>query len=74
VAPTYVAAILSTVKVRAVADPDQRASVKELALGLPSHAWSTVACRAGSAAPLSSRFARVLVRTAPRPHRHRVGA
>jgi len=31
----YVAAILSTVKVRAMADPDARVSARELALGLP---------------------------------------
>jgi SRSO17 transposase len=33
---TYVAAILSTVKVRAAADPHDRVSVKALALGLPN--------------------------------------
>ena len=62
---TYVAAILPTVKVRAAADPDQRVSVKQLALGLPKHAWRTITWREGSAAPLRSRFARVRVRTAP---------
>jgi len=62
---TYVAAILPTVKVRAVADPDERVSVKQLARGLPKHAWRTITWRDGSAAPLRSRFARVLVRTAP---------
>ena len=36
---TYVAAILPTVKVRAVADLDERVSAKALALGLPKHAW-----------------------------------
>jgi DDE superfamily endonuclease len=39
---TYVAAILSTVKVRAAADPHDRVSVKALALGLPNHAWRTI--------------------------------
>src|SRR5271170_7416484 len=62
---TYVAAILPTVKVRAVADPDERASAKELALGLPKHTWRTITWRDGSADPLRSRFARVRVRTAP---------
>jgi len=62
---TYVAAILSTVKVRAVADPDARVSARELALGLPKHAWRTITWRDGSADPLRSRFARVRVRTAP---------
>jgi SRSO17 transposase len=62
---TYVAAILPTVKVRAVADPDARVSAKELALGLPKHAWRTITWRDGSADPLCSRFARVRVRTAP---------
>jgi hypothetical protein len=38
---TYVAAILPTVKVRAVADPDWRVSAKQLALNLPNHAWRT---------------------------------
>jgi SRSO17 transposase len=61
----YVAAILSTVKVRAVADPDARVSARELALGLPKHAWRTITWRDGSADSLCSRFARVRVRTAP---------
>src|SRR6201989_2098912 len=61
---TYVAAILPTVKVRAVADPDRRVSAKQLALSLPNHAWRTITWRDGSAAPLRSRFARVQVRTA----------
>src|SRR5271155_308621 len=75
---TYVAAILPTVKVRAVADPDQRVSAKQLALSLPKHAWRTITWRDGSAAPLRSRFARVRVRIAPgkgaaadAPKRHR---
>src|SRR6202045_5325606 len=62
---TYVAAILPTVKVRAVADLDERVSAKALALGLPKHAWRTITWRDGSAEPLRSRFARVQVRTAP---------
>ena len=59
------AAILPTVKVRAVADLDERVSAKSLALGLPKHAWRTITWRDGSADPLRSRFARVRVRTAP---------
>jgi hypothetical protein len=59
-----VAAILSTVKVRAVADPDARVSARELALGLPKHDWRTITWPDGSADPLRSRFARVRVRTA----------
>jgi len=39
-------------------------SVKELALGLPKHAWRTIGWREGTAEPLSSRFARVRVRVA----------
>jgi SRSO17 transposase len=62
---TYVAAILPTVKVRAVADPDERVSARELARGLPKHAWRTIAWRDGSGDPLCSRFARVRVRIAP---------
>jgi SRSO17 transposase len=62
---TYVAAILPTVKVRPVADLDERVSAKALALGLPKHAWRTITWRDGSADPLCSRFARVRVRTAP---------
>ena len=61
----YVAAILPTVKVRAVKNPQRRVSVKELALSLPKHAWRTITWRDGSAAPLRSRFARLQVRTAP---------
>ena len=62
---TYAAAILPTVKVRAVAEPQARISVKQLALGLPKHAWRTITWREGSAEKLTSRFARVQVRTAP---------
>jgi SRSO17 transposase len=63
---TYVAAIVSTVKVRAAGDRDAtRVSVKELALGLPKHAWRTITWREGTADRLRSRFARVRVRIAP---------
>ena len=62
----YVAAIVSTVKVRAAADRDaSRLSVKALALGLPQQAWRTITWREGTAASLRSRFARVRVRIAP---------
>ena len=61
----YVAAILPSVKLRAVADPLVRVSAKELALSLPHHAWRTITWRDGSADKLTSRFARVHVRTAP---------
>jgi SRSO17 transposase len=65
---TYVAAIVPTIKVRAVSDRDAtgpRMSVKELALSLPKHAWRTITWREGTADPLRSRFAGVRVRTAP---------
>jgi SRSO17 transposase len=65
---SYVAAIISTVKVRAVSkqgEPGPRMSVKDLALGLPKHAWRTIKWREGTADQLCSRFARVQVRTAP---------
>src|SRR5712672_2858997 len=68
VALTYVAAIVPTIKVRAVSDGDAtgpRMSVKQLALSLPKHAWRTITWREGTADPLRSRFARVRVRTAP---------
>ena len=62
----YVAAIVSTVKVRAAADRDAlRLSVKALALGLPQQACRTITWREGTAASLRSRFARVRVRIAP---------
>src|SRR6188508_2324927 len=41
-------------------------SVKALALGLPAASWQTISWRQGSAGALSSRFARVRVRAAPR--------
>ena len=62
---TYVAAILPTVKVRAVGDPDRRVSAKQLVLSLPNHTWRTITWRDGSYDPLRLRFARVRVRTAP---------
>jgi len=46
----------------------QPISVKELALKLPSRVWRKVTWREGSAAPLSSRFARVWVRAAHRDY------
>jgi SRSO17 transposase len=46
----------------------QPISVKELALNLPASAWRKVTWREGSAAPLSSRFARVRVRVAHRDY------
>jgi SRSO17 transposase len=64
---TYVAAILPTVKVRAVADLDERVSAKALALGLPKHAWRTITWRDGSADPRRSRFVRERVRTTRAP-------
>ena len=39
-------------------------AVKKLALGLPKHAWRTIKWREGTAARLSSRFARMRVRVA----------
>jgi SRSO17 transposase len=65
---TYVAGIVSTVKVRAASDrgaTERRVSVKELALSLPKHVWRTITWREGAADRLRSRFARVRVRIAP---------
>ncbi len=64
----YVAAIVSTVKVRPVREDDPqppRVSVEALALSLPKHAWRTITWREGTNAKLVSRFARVRVRAAP---------
>ena len=64
----YVAAILSTTKVRPVREDDPkppRVSVEALALSLPKRAWRTVAWREGTNKKLRSRFARVRVRVAP---------
>ena len=65
---SYVAAIAWTIKVQAVTDGGKlglRMSAKELALGLPKHAWRTITWREGTNERLSSRFARVRVRTSP---------
>jgi SRSO17 transposase len=64
----YVAGIIDRIKVQPVQDgitSKERMSVKDLALSLPKHAWRTITWREGSATKLSSRFARVRVRTAP---------
>jgi SRSO17 transposase len=64
----YVAAIISTVKVRAVREDNRkpkRVSVEALARSLPKQAWRTITWREGSNAKLRSRFARVRVRAAP---------
>ena len=64
----YVAAIVSSVKVRPVRKDDPqppRVSVKALALSLPKHAWRTITWREGTNDQLQSRFARVRVRAAP---------
>jgi SRSO17 transposase len=64
----YVAAIVSTVKVRPVCEghpKPKRVSVEALARSLPKHAWRTITWREGSNAKLRSRFARVRVRAAP---------
>jgi SRSO17 transposase len=47
----------------------QPVSVKDLALALPSRAWRAVTWRDGTAAALSSRFARVRVRVAHRDYK-----
>jgi SRSO17 transposase len=65
---SYVAAIMSTVKVRPVRKDDRkprRLSVEALALNLPKHAWRTITWREGTNKSLRSRFARVRVRVAP---------
>jgi len=63
---TYIAAIIPTVKVCKAKDRNpRRESVKELALGLPKHAWRTITWREGTNERLRSRFARVRVRAAP---------
>lgn len=63
---TYVAAVVPSLKVRKAKDHDaQRMSAKELALGLPTHAWRTITWREGTNEPLRSRFARVRVHASP---------
>src|SRR5260221_1150738 len=60
----YVAAIVSSVKVRPVRKDNPkppRVSVEALALRLPKHAWRTITWREGTNEPLQSRFARVRV-------------
>ena len=50
--------------------PDHKpVPVKDLALGLPAEAWSSVAWREGSNTPLASRFARLRVRAASDDHK-----
>ena len=65
---TYVVGIGPTHMVRQVRAGKReppRVSVKELALSLTKKAWRTVTWRQGTNIKLRSRFARVLVRTAP---------
>ena len=65
---SYVAAIMSTVKVRPVCKGDpkpRRLSVEALAFKLSKHAWRTITWREGTNKRLQSRFARVRVRVAP---------
>jgi SRSO17 transposase len=64
----YVAAIVATIKVRAVREDNRkskRVSVETLARSLPKKAWRTITWRDGSNTKLRSRFARVRVRAAP---------
>jgi len=64
----YVAAIVSTVKVRAIREDNRkpkRVSVEALARSLPKKAWRTITWRDGSNGKLRSRFACVRVRAAP---------
>jgi SRSO17 transposase len=64
----YVAAIVPSIKVRAVSKRGallKRRSVKDLALSLPKRAWRTITWREGTNKQLRSRFARVQVHTAP---------
>jgi SRSO17 transposase len=65
---SYAAAIVPSVKVRAVSKRgtlQKRMSVKDLALSLPKHAWRTITWREGTNKRLRSRFARLQVHTAP---------
>jgi len=65
---SYVAAVSSTIKVRAVRKDNRkpkRVSVDALARSLPKKAWRTITWRNGSNAKLRSRFACVRVRAAP---------
>ncbi len=52
---------------RMVRDPDHEPqSAEDVARTLPAETWETISWREGSADALSSRFARVRVRRAPR--------
>jgi SRSO17 transposase len=65
---SYVAAIVSSVKVRPAREDEPkppRVSVKTLALSLPKSAWRTITWREGTSTKLQSRFARIRVRAAP---------
>lgn len=65
---SYVAGIVPTIKVQAVMKGGAlgpRVDTKALALSLPGHAWREIAWREGTNERLSSRFARVRVRTSP---------
>ena len=65
---SYVAAIVSTVKVRPVRKDDAkppRVSVEDLARSLPKHTWRTITWREGTNKRLQSRFACLRVRVAP---------
>jgi SRSO17 transposase len=65
---SYVAGIVPTIKVQAVmksGKPGPRVDAKALALSLPKHAWREIGWREGTNERLSSRFARVRVRTSP---------
>ena len=65
---TYAAAIIPTMMVRSVSargELGKRISVRSLALRLPKHTWRTITWREGTNKRLSSRFARMEVRTAP---------
>jgi SRSO17 transposase len=65
---SYVAGVWSNVKVRPAAyhaQPGVRMSVKDIAIGLPQHAWRTITWRQGTNDHLRSRFARVRVHASP---------
>ena len=65
---TYAAAIIGTMMVRRVShrgEVHKRMSVKSLAVQIPQHAWREITWREGTNEKLSSRFARLRIRTAP---------
>jgi SRSO17 transposase len=65
---SYVAGIVPTIKLQAVMKGGKlgpRVDAKALALGLPRHAWREIGWREGTNERLSSRFARLHVRTSP---------